>query len=92
MANTKLADRQVTNSVDLTTEVINTLPAANGGTGNATNTLNSLMVGNGTGALLGLAPGTTGNVPTSNGSAWVSQAPAAGGATSFTTMMKWGIE
>ena len=55
------------------------LPVAGGGTGAATHTINSLLVGNGTSAVTGIAPSTTGNVLTSNGSTWVSTAPAAGG-------------
>jgi hypothetical protein len=65
MAMTKVADRQVTESIDLTSEVVNALPAANGGTGLT-------------------SPGTSNNVLTSNGSAWVSQAPT-GGSTTWTT-------
>lgn len=53
-------------------DVTGTLPVGNGGTGNATNTLNSLLVGNGTGALLALAPSTAGQVAVSTGSAWAS--------------------
>jgi hypothetical protein len=49
-------------NVSLTSQVIGTLPAGNGGTGLTT-------------------PGTSGNVLTSNGSGWVSQAPSAGGGT-----------
>lgn len=53
-------------------DVTGTLPVGNGGTGNATNTLNSLLVGNGSGAILALAPSTTGQVAVSNGTAWAS--------------------
>jgi hypothetical protein len=35
------------------------------------------MVGNGTGSITTVSPGTNGNVLTSNGTVWVSQAPAA---------------
>jgi hypothetical protein len=45
-----------------------------GGTGAATLTSGSVLVGAGTSAVTGVAPSTSGNVLTSNGSAWVSQA------------------
>ncbi len=50
---------------------------AQGGTGLATLTENSLLVGAGTSNLTFIAPGTSGNVLTSNGTTWSSQAPAA---------------
>lgn len=65
----------------LTTGVTGTLPVANGGTGAATLTANNVLIGNGTGAVAFVAPGTTANVLTSNGTSWVSSAPAAGGTT-----------
>jgi hypothetical protein len=58
----------------LTTNVTGTLPVANGGTGLATITANSLLLGNGTSALQTVAPGTAGNVLTSNGTTWTSTA------------------
>lgn len=65
-------------SISLTADVTGTLPVANGGTGNATNTLNNVLLGNGTGALQVVAPGASGNVLTSNGTTWTSAAPGAG--------------
>ena len=56
----------------LTTNVAGTLPVANGGTGNSTLTANAALIGNGTGAVLGLSPGTSGNIMTSNGTTWTS--------------------
>ena len=50
-----------------------------GGTGANTLTSENVIIGNGTSAVKFVAPGTTGNVLTSNGSAWLSQAAAAGG-------------
>jgi len=69
----------------LTTGVTGTLPVANGGTGSTTLTANSVMLGNGTSALSSnmVAPGANGNVLTSNGTTWVSQASAGGGVTSL---------
>jgi hypothetical protein len=60
-----------------------TLPVANGGTGATTLTANNVLLGNGTSAPLEVAPSTTGNVLTSNGTTWTSAPPAAGGATSI---------
>jgi hypothetical protein len=60
----------------LTTGVTGTLPVANGGTGAATLTANNVLLGNGTSALQVVAPGTTGNLLTSNGTTWTSAAPA----------------
>lgn len=66
-------------TVSLTTEVSGTLPVANGGTGAATLSANAVLLGNGTSALQTVAPGTSGNVLTSNGTTWASTAPAGGG-------------
>jgi len=49
-----------------------TLNVANGGTGRNTLTANNLIVGNGTTAVNFIAPGTSGNVLVSNGTAWTS--------------------
>jgi hypothetical protein len=53
-----------------------TLAAANGGTGATSLAANNVLLGNGTSALQVVAPGTTGNVLTSNGTTWASSAPA----------------
>lgn len=63
----------------LTTGVTGTLGVANGGTGAATLAANAVILGNGTSAVQTVAPGTNGNVLVSNGTTWVSQAPAASG-------------
>ena len=59
------------------------LAAFDGTTGklikNANLTANNVLLGNGTGAPQVVAPSTTGNVLTSDGTTWVSQAPAASG-------------
>ena len=57
------------------------LPVANGGTSLTTLTANNVILGNGTSAPTFVAPSTTGNVLTSNGTTWQSTAPAASGAT-----------
>ena len=61
--------------------VTGTLPVGNGGTGATTFSTGAVLVGNGTSAVSSVSPGTASNVLTSNGSAWVSQAPAASGVT-----------
>ena len=58
------------------------LPVANGGTGRTSLTENNVILGNGTSAVNFVAPSTAGNVLTSNGTTWVSQA-ASGGAQAF---------
>jgi hypothetical protein len=80
-----------TTFANLTTNVTGTLPVANGGTGLATLTANNVMLGNGTSAPSFVAPGTNGNVLTSNGTTWTSAAAASGsplvflGTTSITS-------
>ena len=60
-----------------------TLAVARGGTGAATLTANNVLLGNGTSALQVVAPGSSGNILTSNGTTWESTAPAGGGVTSL---------
>lgn len=57
------------------------IPVADGGTGASTLTANNVILGNGTSAPSFVAPGTSGNVLTSNGTTWTSAASAAGGST-----------
>jgi hypothetical protein len=61
-----------------------TLGVANGGTGRATLTSGSVLVGAGTSQVSLIAPGTSGNVLTSNGSAWSSSNPMIGWGQSWT--------
>jgi hypothetical protein len=55
------------------------LAVASGGTGLDTLTANGILLGAGTSDVTLLAPSTSGNVATSNGTLWQSTAPAAGG-------------
>lgn len=55
---------------------ITDLAVADGGTGASTLTANAVLLGNGTSALQTVAPSTSGNVLTSNGTTWTSSAPA----------------
>ena len=57
---------------------ITDLAVADGGTGASSFTANSVLVGNGTSSFNEVAPGSNGNVLTSNGTSWVSQAAASG--------------
>jgi len=59
---------------------ITDLTVADGGTGASTITANSVILGNGASALSGnlVAPSTSGNVLTSNGTTWTSATPAGG--------------
>jgi hypothetical protein len=63
-----------TTFVNAATNVTGTLPVGNGGTGAATLTANNVILGNGTSAPLFVAPGTNGNILTSNGTTWTSAA------------------
>ncbi len=65
----------------LSTGVTGTLPIANGGTSLATLTANNVILGNGTSSPLFVAPSTSGNVLTSNGTTWTSAAALAAGFT-----------
>jgi len=56
----------------------NQTPVANGGTGVATLTTGSVLLGAGTSAVTTVAAGTAGNVLTSDGTAWVAQIASGG--------------
>jgi hypothetical protein len=55
---------------------ITDLAVADGGTGRSTLTANAVLVGNGTSGINSVAPGTSGNVLTSDGTSWTSAAGA----------------
>ena len=63
-------------AVSLTADVTGTLAVGNGGTGQTSLTANNVILGNGSSAVQFVAPGTSGNVLTSNGTTWQSTAPA----------------
>lgn len=62
------------------------LPVGSGGTGATSLTANNVILGNGTSAVNFVAPGTNGNVLTSNGTTWVSQAASPSGLTLLSTV------
>ena len=66
--------------------VTGTVAVGNGGTGSTTLPTNNVLLGNGTSALQAVAPSTSGNVLTSNGTTWQSIAPSGGGG-GFTSMV-----
>jgi hypothetical protein len=68
----------VATSINLETQTTGVLPIDSGGTGAATLTANNVLLGNGTSALQVVAPGSSGNILTSDGTTWTSTAPAGG--------------
>jgi hypothetical protein len=68
-----------TTFVNAATNITGTLPVANGGTGASTLTSANVILGAGTSAVTFVAPGSSGNILTSNGSTWTSAAAPAGG-------------
>jgi hypothetical protein len=65
---------------------ITDLLVADGGTGVSALTANNVILGNGTSPVQFVAPGTSGNVLTSDGTTWASTAPTASGLTLLTTI------
>jgi hypothetical protein len=63
--------------INLQSAVTGTLPVGNGGTGATSLNANSVVIGNGVSAPTFVAPGSSGNVLTSNGTSWTSAAAAA---------------
>lgn len=79
---------------------ITDLAVADGGTGSSTLAANAVLLGNGTSALQTVAPSTSGNVLTSNGTTWTSaannkltaataQASTSGTSIDFTSIPSW---
>jgi hypothetical protein len=59
--------------------LLNALTVPNGGTGMVSLPANNVLLGNGTSPIASVAPGTVGNVLTSTGTGWVSNAVPGGG-------------
>lgn len=80
-----------------TLDLTNALTVADGGTGRTTLTSNNVILGNGTSAVQFVAPGSSGNVLSSNGTTWTSSPLPAGGLTyvvktaNYTTQDKEGV-
>jgi hypothetical protein len=66
------------NTTGTASNVTGTVAVGNGGTGATTFSANSVLLGNNGSALQVVAPSTSGNVLTSNGTTWVSQSPSGG--------------
>tara|TARA_R110000824_G_C15172782_1_gene673063 strand:+ start:742 stop:1755 length:1014 start_codon:yes stop_codon:yes gene_type:complete len=64
-------------NVSLTSQVTGILPVGNGGIGASSLTANSVVLGNGTGAVQVVAPGVNGNILKSNGTTWTSSTAGA---------------
>jgi len=77
------ANSDITSITGLTTA----LTVAQGGTGATTLTANNVVLGNDTSAPNFVAPSTSGNILTSNGTTWTSTAPAASGGFDAGTRM-----
>lgn len=85
MPRTEVTGQQIKDqSVDLAVDVTGVLPVASGGTGASSLSLNSVLLGNGNGALQGIAPGAAGNALVSNGTSWVSGAVSSNSLSSGT--------
>jgi len=71
------------NNATIATLILTTaLGVAYGGLGVNTLPANAVIIGNGTSGVTSVAPGTTGNILTSNGTTWTSAAAPASGVTS----------
>jgi hypothetical protein len=69
----------VATSINVGTQVTGILNVVNGGTGASTLTANNVILGNGASAVNFVAPGTIGNILTSDGTTWASTPPSASG-------------
>ena len=90
------ANQSITLSGDVTgsgttaiTTTLATVTVAKGGTGLTTLTANNVILGNGTSTPSFVAPGSSGNLLTSNGTTWQSTAPAAASGTPTGALMPY---
>ena len=85
IANTQITGNIISSQITsvANTQVTGIMGVAQGGTASSTLTANSVLIGNGTSALKLVAPGTSGNVLSSDGTNWASTAAAtsSGGAS-----------
>ncbi|MDQ3076934.1 MAG: hypothetical protein M3Q63_02700 [bacterium] len=79
---TDVAGSGVNSDITSLTGLTTALSVAQGGTGDTNLALNNVLLGNGTSGILEVAPGTSGNVLTSNGTTWTSSAPTGGSSAS----------
>jgi hypothetical protein len=78
VSSSNIANANITNATITNLTLPNSLTVPNGGTGRVTFPVSSVLLGNGTGSLTSVDPGTTGNVLVSKGGAWVSNAFSTG--------------
>jgi hypothetical protein len=86
VANTQITGNIISSQITsvANTQVTGVLGVAQGGTGASTLTSNNVVLGNGTSAVAFVAPGSNGNLLTSNGTTWTSAAaPSSAPPTSF---------
>ena len=78
VANTQITGNIISSQITsvANTQITGILSVTNGGTSTSTLTANNVLLGNGTSAVQVVAPGTTGNLLTSNGTTWTSAAAA----------------
>jgi len=72
-----------------TLALTNALSVSSGGTGQVIFPANSVLLGNGTGGIATVAPGTVGNVLTSIGGVWVSNVAVSGAAAGANTQIQY---
>jgi len=78
VSSSNIANANITNATITNLTLPTALTVPNGGTGMVTFPVSSVLLGNGTGSLTSVDPGTTGNVLVSKGGAWVSNAFSTG--------------
>lgn len=87
--NLTLANVTITSGTGTNISLTSPLAVSSGGTGIANLTVNNVLIGNGTNAITSVAPGTTGNVLTSIGGAWVSNVAVTSAAAGANTQVQY---
>jgi len=87
--NLTLANVTISSGTASNISLTSPLAVSSGGTGSANLTVNNVLIGNGTSAVTSVAPGTTGNVLTSIGGAWVSNAVVNNAAAGSNTQVQY---
>ena len=87
--NLTLSNVTITSATGANISLTSPLAVSSGGTGVANLTVNNVLIGNGTNAIASVAPGTTGNVLTSIGGAWVSNVALTSAAAGANTQVQY---
>ena len=74
--NNRIVTSDITDESITNTKIQGPISITKGGTGTSTLITNSIIIGNGTNTVTFIAPGSSGNILTSNGSTWISSAPS----------------